>query len=121
MGLPLRRNRVVVPPTSCPLGECMRMLSGAWAPYVIWYLSAGPRRFGELRHDIPRISARVLTARLRELEAKGVVTRRVLATSPPSVEYTLSELGHELVPAIHAIVAVGRKLKLSQKPRRRAA
>ena len=87
----------------------------------IWQLSGGPRRFGELRHDIPRISARVLSARLRELEAKGVVTRAVLATSPPSAEYTLTELGEELVPAIHAIVEVGRKLKQNPKTRGKAA
>ena len=120
MGLPLRRSRVAPAPT-CPLTECMAMLRGAWAPNVIWYLSAGPRRFGELRHDIPRISARVLSARLRELEAKGVVTRRLLDSSPPSAEYALTELGLELVPAIHAIVAVGQKLKATAKGRRRAA
>lgn len=118
MGLPLRKSKVD-PPPACPLTECMRMLRGAWAPNVIWYLSAGPRRFGELRHDIPPISARVLSARLRELEIKGVVHRAVLATSPPSVEYRLTDLGEELVPAIKAIVEVGRKLK-QQKPRRTA-
>jgi DNA-binding HxlR family transcriptional regulator len=121
MGLPMRKSRVVAPPPACPLTECMSLLRGAWAPNVIWYLSAGPRRFGELRHDIPRISARVLSARLRELEAKGVVVRRVLDSSPPSAEYSLTELGQELVPAIHALVAVGRKLKVAARPKRRAA
>lgn len=110
MGLPLRKTRIEAPPP-CPLTECMSLLRGAWAPHVIWYLSGGPRRFGELRHDIPAISARVLSARLRELESKGVVTRRVLGTSPPSVEYALTDLGRELVPAIKAIVNVGMKLK----------
>lgn len=110
MGLPLRRSRVE-PPPSCPLTECMALLRGAWCPNVIWYLSGGARRFGELRVDIPRISARVLSARLRELEARGVVARSVLATSPPSVEYSLTELGEDLVPAIRAIVKVGTRLK----------
>jgi DNA-binding HxlR family transcriptional regulator len=119
MGLPMRKSRVEAPPV-CPLSECMALLRGAWAPNVIWYLSAGPRRFGELRVDIPRISARVLSARLRELEAKGVVARRLLDSSPPSAEYGLTELGHELVPAIRAIVQVGMKLKQS-RPRRRSA
>jgi DNA-binding HxlR family transcriptional regulator len=118
MGLPVRRSRVEAPP-ACPLTKCMRLLRGAWAPNVIWYLSAGARRFGELRHDIPPISARVLSARLRELEALGVVNRAVLATSPPSVEYSLTALGEELVPAIQAIVAVGQKLK--ETPARRRA
>lgn len=110
MGLPVRRSKVPEPPP-CPLTECMRFLRGAWAPNVIWYLSGEPRRFGELRHDIPRISARVLSARLRELEARGLVTRRLLDTSPPSAEYSLTALGRELLPAIKAIVDVGIKLK----------
>jgi DNA-binding HxlR family transcriptional regulator len=110
MGLPLRRSKVPEAPP-CPLTECMRLLRGAWAPNVIWYLSAEPRRFGELRHDIPRISARVLSARLRELEARGLVTRTLLDTSPPSAEYALTPLGRELLPAIKAIVEVGLKLK----------
>ena len=120
MALRVRKNDGV-PPLLCPLTECMKLLRGAWAPNVIWYLSAQPRRFGELRVDIPPISARVLSARLRELEAKGVITRRVVPTSPPSVEYDLTELGRELVPALAAIVAVGHKLKTHQgrTPRKR--
>ena len=88
---------------------------------MVWYLSAGPSRFGEVRHDIPLISGCVLSARLRELETKGVATRRLLDTSPPSAEYALSDLGHELIPAIKAIVAVGTKLKHQPKPRRKPA
>jgi DNA-binding HxlR family transcriptional regulator len=110
MGLPLRKSKVTAPPPACPLTESLALLRGAWAPNVIWYLSAEPRRFGELRHDIPRISARVLSARLRELESRGLVTRRVLATSPPSAEYALTPLGRELLPAIEALARVGRKL-----------
>ena len=119
MPLPLRKTRVAEPPGGCPLTECMALLRGAWAPNVIWYLSGGPRRFGELRHDIPRISARVLSARLRELEERGVVERRLLDSSPPSAEYALTVLGHELVPAIRAIVDVGSRLK--RETRRRTA
>jgi DNA-binding HxlR family transcriptional regulator len=86
------------------------LLRGAWAPNVIWQLSGEPRRFGELRHDMPKISARVLSARLRELETRGLVTRRVLDSSPPSAEYSLTTLGRELLPAIDALANVGRKL-----------
>jgi DNA-binding HxlR family transcriptional regulator len=118
MALPVRKNRASVPP-QCPLSECMSLLRGAWAPNVIWYLSEQPRRFGELRVDIPRVSARVLSARLRELQSRGVVNRRVVPSSPPSVEYELTDLGRELVPAIRAIVAVGHKLK--QRPHAAAA
>lgn len=110
MALRMRRNKVSAPPP-CPLSSCMAFLSGAWTPNVLWYLSGGPRRFGELRADIPRISAKMLSARLRELEEKGVLTRQVLATSPPSVEYELTALGQELIPVLNAIVKVGLKLK----------
>jgi DNA-binding HxlR family transcriptional regulator len=119
MALRMRKSKVAPPPAVCPLTECMALLGGAWTPNVIWYLSGGPRRFGELRADIPRISARVLSARLRQLRAKGVIVRRVLPTSPPSVEYALTELGRELIPAINAIVAVGAKLKSAHTRRAR--
>mgnify|MGYP003384813342 FL=1 len=87
------------------------MIGKAWTPNLIWYLSGGPRRFGELRRDMPLISAKMLSERLRDLEARGVVSRRVVASSPPSAEYQLTDLGEELMPAIEAIVAVGLKLK----------
>lgn len=109
MGLPVRKSKVA-PPPACPLSEVLNLLRGAWAPNVVWQLSAEARRFGELRHDMPKISARVLSARLRELESRGLVTRKVLRTSPPSAEYALTPLGRELLPAIDALAVVGRKL-----------
>jgi DNA-binding HxlR family transcriptional regulator len=95
----------------------MRFLGGAWTPNLIWHLRGGPRRFGELRVDIPGISAKVLSARLRELEGLGVVSRHVLDSSPPSAEYALTALGEQLVPAIDAIVQVGHQLKHARGPR----
>ncbi len=85
----------------------------AWAPNIVWHLRAGPRRFSELEDDIPQISAKVLSTRLRELEGKGVIERKVCGTSPPSVEYSLTGIGRQLVPALDALVAVGRQLKIS--------
>lgn len=111
MALKRRKSKVAPPPPTCPLTECMKLLSGAWTPNVIWYLSEAPRRFSELRFDIPRISAKVLSARLREMEEKGVITRTVMPTSPPSTEYALTPLGRELLPAIEAIAEIGARLK----------
>lgn len=119
MGLRMRKSKVPAPPPACPLTECMKLLGGAWTPNVIWYLSASPRRFGELRADIPLVSAKVLTARLRALEGKGVVSRRVVASSPPSVEYALTDLGRELIPVIRSIIRVGEKLKVDASHRAR--
>src|SRR6187397_1581783 len=116
MGLRMRKTKVA--PPECPLTECMSLLGGAWTPNVVWYLRANDRRFSELRRDIPAISAKVLSTRLRELESKGVITRNVMPTSPPSVEYSLTELGRDLVPAISAIMKVGVRLKQAPEARR---
>ncbi|MFL0805122.1 MAG: helix-turn-helix transcriptional regulator [Agarilytica sp.] len=111
MSLKVTRNKSPEPPEPCALSECMAVISGAWAPNVIWYLRGGARRFNELRIDIPPISAKVLSARLTELQERGVIERRVRPTSPPSVEYELTPLGEELIPALDSIVEVGHKLK----------
>ena len=110
----LRMRKNVTPataPNRCPIGACMELLGGAWTPNVIWNLQGGARRFSELQTYMAPISAKVLSQRLKDLEAKHVVRREVLDTKPPSVEYSLTDLGRELVPAIEAIAHVGYKLK----------
>ncbi|MHA6913691.1 winged helix-turn-helix transcriptional regulator [Ralstonia pseudosolanacearum] len=109
MGLPLRKNRAT-PPPACQVTEALGFLRGAWALNVVWQLRGQARRFGELRHDLPGISARVLSLRLRELESRGLVVRHALDSSPPSAEYALTALGRELLPAIDILSAVGQKL-----------
>lgn len=109
MALIRRKNRT--PHPMCPLSDCMAFIGGAWTPNIIWYLSSGPRRFSELRADIPLVSAKVLTQRLRELEDRGILIRSVMETSPPSVEYALTDLGREFMPVIRAIAEVGQRLK----------
>jgi hypothetical protein len=79
--------------------------------WMEWYLRGGPRRFSELLADIPGVSSKVFSARLKRLDRDGILTRHVMPTSPPTVEYSLTNLGHELTPAINAIVQVGHKLK----------
>lgn len=112
MGLKMRKSKVKQPMPDCPIDACMWLLGGAWTPSLLWNLSGGPRRFGELRADIPGISAKVLSGRLKDMEDKGVVVRTVMATSPPSAEYSLSPLGEQLLPAIHQIARIGHQLKL---------
>ncbi|MEQ1793740.1 MAG: helix-turn-helix domain-containing protein [Nitrospira sp.] len=111
MAVRRRKSKVAPPPAGCPLTVCMQLLKGAWTPNVIWYLREEPRRFSELMADIPGVSPKVFSARLKRLEQDGIVTRQVMPTSPPTVEYALTDLGRELTPAIEAIVQVGYKLK----------
>ncbi|RSZ56164.1 helix-turn-helix transcriptional regulator [Massilia atriviolacea] len=115
MGLKMRKSKVATPIPRCAVGTCMWLLGGAWTPTLLWNLGAGPRRFGELRADVPGISAKVLSGRLKDLEEKGVIVRTLMATSPPSAEYSLSALGRELLPAIDEIARIGERLKLQQE------
>ncbi|MFG0273712.1 MAG: winged helix-turn-helix transcriptional regulator [Phycisphaerales bacterium] len=114
--VPRRRSRVDPPPADCPLDECMRLIGGAWTVNIIWYLREHPRRFSELKADLRGVSAKTLTARLRRLEADGLVAREVKPTSPPTVEYELTGFGRRLLPAIEGIVAVGHEIKRLRDP-----
>jgi DNA-binding HxlR family transcriptional regulator len=74
------------------------MLGGAWTMNLVWQLSGGRGASASSCRDDPGISPKMLTARLRELEDKGVVDRTVAPTSPPSVEYSLSDMGTSSCP-----------------------
>jgi DNA-binding HxlR family transcriptional regulator len=106
-----RANKSGPVPEACPLEASLKLLAGAWTPQVLWYLRAEPRRFGDLKRDLGKISAKVLTTRLKELEKRGVVTREVKHTSPPTVEYALTALGHKLNPILKTIADVGTDLQ----------
>jgi DNA-binding HxlR family transcriptional regulator len=103
-------NKMPAPPLTCPLERCLGFLAGAWTPRVLWFLRAEPRRFGDLRRDLVGISAKTLTARLRELEELGVVQREVIPSSPPSVQYELTALGRRFQPVLDAMIVVGKEL-----------
>jgi DNA-binding HxlR family transcriptional regulator len=92
----------------------MAIIGGAWTPNMLWYLREGPRRFSELKSDVSGVGAKVLTSRLRRLEKDSVVSRKVMPTSPPTVEYQLTTFGLRLIPAIEAIVEVGHQIKKSR-------
>jgi DNA-binding HxlR family transcriptional regulator len=95
------------PPADCPVAECLRLLSATWTPEILWFLHAQSRRFGDLKRDLAGISAKMLTVRLRELERRGAVQRTVKPTSPPTVEYSLTELGRRFVPVLEQIAVMG--------------
>ena len=75
--------------------EATELLSKRWMGLVLLVLLKGPKRFNEILANIPGLSDPLLTQRLRELEAEGLVERRVLATSPVRVEYELTEMGRD--------------------------
>ena len=74
------------------------LMSGRWTPHVLWALAVnGPTRFGELRRLMPgKVSAKVMSERLRRMENDGLVLRQEAATTPPEVTYSLTERGWDL-------------------------
>ena len=98
----------------CPLNCCLDLLAGAWTPEILWYLQNGARRFGDLQRDLGKVSAKILTVRLKELEQRGIVDRVVIPTSPPTVEYSLTNLGEKFQPILDKIAEVGKQLRRFQ-------
>lgn len=95
---------------TCPVTRAMGVMGGKWKLLVVYQLLAGTRRFGELRRAIPGVTQQMLTAQLRELEADGIIARKVYAEVPPKVEYSLTALGHGMKEVTDALMAWGQKL-----------
>ena len=88
---------------ACGLAHAMELLGDRWAMLVMRELAYGPRRFSELKSDLPGISANVLTQRLNELESRGLV-RKLKLPPPASVQvYEATEWGLEAIPVIASL------------------
>lgn len=83
------------------------LIGDMWKVLILRDLMEGTKRFGELKKSIGTISQKVLTAQLRDMEAKGLLTRTVYAEVPPRVEYTLTETGRSLKPILDSMVVWG--------------
>ena len=82
--------------SNCPVRDMMQHIGGKWSTLLLEVLAARPCRFGELRRMLPDISQRMLTQTLRDLQRDGYVHREVFPTKPPSVEYSMTDLGRSL-------------------------
>jgi DNA-binding HxlR family transcriptional regulator len=85
------------------VSELLARIGDKWSVLVVSLLGDGPLRFSALRRRIDGISQKMLTATLRSLERDGFVTRTVFPTTPPQVEYELTELGRELLAPVGAL------------------
>ncbi|MFE6778832.1 winged helix-turn-helix transcriptional regulator [Streptomyces sp. NPDC057702] len=92
----------------CPARLTVELIADKWTAVVLYGLSQGPVRHGELVELIGGISRKVLTQTLRRLEAHGLVLRRAYAEVPPRVEYALTPLGATLIDPIHMLTEWAR-------------
>ena len=96
---------------ACPVETTLMLIGDKWKVLILRDLMDGTKRFGELKKSIGTVSQKVLTAQLRDMEEKGLLTRKVYAEVPPRVEYTLTETGYSLKPVLDAMWAWGAEYK----------
>jgi DNA-binding HxlR family transcriptional regulator len=94
-------------PNHYPIEFTLSAFGGKWKALILYHVISGPRRFNELRRLIPLVTQCMLTQHLRELEAAGILHRRVFEKVPPHVEYTLTAKGLSLVPVLNSMADWG--------------
>ncbi len=87
----------------------MDVLDGKWTTVVLGHLKQGPIRYSRLRRLVPRITEKMLSQRLRDLEDAGLIHRRLLSEAPPHVEYELTDTGRTLSPVLRALYDWGEE------------
>lgn len=85
----------------CPLEATVKMIGGKYKVIILWYLMEKTLRFNELRKCIPQATPKMLTQQLRELEADGLINRKVYPIVPPKVEYSLTDFGKTIIPILN--------------------
>ena len=103
----LARQRKPERSPGCAVEGALRFIDGKWKGVVLYHLFERTHRFNEIHRRLPDVTQRVLTHQLRELEADGLISRKVYAQVPPKVEYSLTELGRSLQPVIASLKAWG--------------
>ena len=91
----------------CAVEATISLIDGKWKCVVLFHLLRGTARFNGLRRLVPGVTQRMLTNQLRELEADGLIVRKIYAQVPPKVEYSLSPLGRSMEPVLLALKAWG--------------
>ncbi len=91
-----------------PVERSLAVVGLKWTLLIVRDLLDGPRRFTEIERSLRRANPKMITARLRELQQAGIVSRTVYAEVPPRVEYALTDRGHALRPVIDALRQWGK-------------
>ena len=99
-----------------PVELALDLIGGKWKMPILWRLSQRPWRYGELQRDLHRVTHKMLTQQLRELEEAGLITRTVHAVVPPRVDYAITALGQSALPAIEALRSWGSAYRTARDP-----
>ncbi len=89
--------------SDCPVTYTMSMIGGKWKPIIIHLMRKGANRFGMLEKGIEGVTKQMLTKQLREMEADGILERKIYPEIPPRVEYFFTPHGESLFPVIDAM------------------
>ena len=106
------KEKIIISEKSCSLKEVLDIIGGKWAMPIIYILSKGKMRFKELERSIEGINTRMLVKELKNMEANGILIREVFATVPPTVEYTLTYKGEQLLPSIKSLHNWGQEFSV---------
>lgn len=98
----------------CPVDYAFQRVGGKYKGRILWFLKDGALRYGELRRLVEGASPKMLTQALRELEADGLVGRKVYLEVPPRVEYSLTKIGVGLIPSIDLLRVWGQRRMKSE-------
>lgn len=91
----------------CPVRATVRLLGGKYKSVILWSLMGGTKRFSEIHAVIPEATGKMVTKQLRELEADGLIDRKVYPVVPPKTEYSLTDLGRSAMPVIMSMMEWG--------------
>jgi len=91
-----------------PVELALRFIAGTYKMPILWRLNQQMMRYGELKKTLPHISHKTLSVQLRQLEADGLIERKVFAVVPPRVEYTITKEGRKAIPVIETIREFGK-------------
>lgn len=104
---------------SCPIqyvlhiNDTLNVISGKWKLPIIGSLLCGKKRFTEIQRNIPKITPRMLSKELKELELNGMIVRKVYDSIPVSVEYELSESGKSITEVLDKMIEWGIEHRMS--------
>ena len=106
---------------SCPVGKTIELISGRWKPIILYLIQHGINRFGSLQKKMPKISRKVLTEQLRDLEKQGLINREVrVSKHPQEVFYSLTDTGLSLRALIDQIFEWGTANLLDETSQKKA-